>query len=428
MVWAAAVYWLRRAVDVEERRWAKRILALAAIDTLVVVGAWFIAHEQPSALGGPIAVRATQERVVIGVRSDRSFGGPGVRIEEVLPGGPAAAAGLEVGDVIVRVAGTEISGVEALRTVIGEQRAGAPVLVELTRGSSASTVRVTPVWSSQLPGPAPGPDAVGRLRACFPRVDAPIIVPFAFILVAIAATAVLVARRSAVGGYAAGVWWTGIALVTAGVASYAASGGACALLGGPTAGSGVVALWISALALAGTALVGRRFTGSGNAPAPTRTWGSAVALGSWYLVTGGLRLAVLVGALIQVLPGREGGGFNPVEALGGEVASTSAASLLLFAIPVIVIGPVGEELVFRGLFQPALGGWLKPAAAIAVTSVLFASLHWTYGAKLPMVMFVAAVLGWARIASCGLRAPIALHMLVNAVGLLPIAVRALWPG
>ena len=59
--------------------------------------------------------------------------------------------------------------------------------------------------------------------------------------------------------------------------------------------------------------------------------------------------------------------------------------------------------------------------------MLFASLHWTYGPKLPIVVFTAVVLGWARIASDGLRARITLHMLVNAVGFLPIALRALGP-
>jgi membrane protease YdiL (CAAX protease family) len=85
------------------------------------------------------------------------------------------------------------------------------------------------------------------------------------------------------------------------------------------------------------------------------------------------------------------------------------------ALPVVLFAPVGEEWAFRGLLQPALSTWLRPAAAVALTAVLFASMHWYYGLKLPLLVLVAAILGWARVVTGGLRAPIALHMLVNAV-------------
>ncbi len=63
-----------------------------------------------------------------------------------------------------------------------------------------------------------------------------------------------------------------------------------------------------------------------------------------------------------------------------------------------------------------------------MTSVVFAGMHWHYGLKLPILVLVAAVLGWARLASGGLRAPIVLHALVNAVSLAMIAAETLRRG
>jgi membrane protease YdiL (CAAX protease family) len=91
--------------------------------------------------------------------------------------------------------------------------------------------------------------------------------------------------------------------------------------------------------------------------------------------------------------------------------------LLLLGASVVLLAPVAEELAFRGLLQPALGRGIGSAGAIAATSLLFAAAHWYYGPKLPLIALVGAVLGWARVASGGLRAPIALHALVNAVNL-----------
>jgi membrane protease YdiL (CAAX protease family) len=421
LVWGVAISWLRRAADVEARRWAKRMLWLALVDTLVVIvgGVLVAAEMEPTE---PPAT-AVEDRVVIGVRPDLSFSGAGARVEDVHPGGPAAAAGLEAGDVIIRVAGKEISGHEALRSAVGEQEPGVPISLDVKRGPSTTAVSITPRWSSELSPRTPGLfDPVGQL-ACFPPPSAPGLLQLAIVLAATAVLAALVAWRGSVSGSARGVWWTGLSLVSAGVAGYAVPAGACVMLGGQTAAGLVFAPWGSSLALAGTALVARRFVGDGRASTPTRTWGSAVALGSWYMITGAPRLAVFLYAVMQLAPGQETGS-HPLESLAQGLATAQGPGLLLLAVPVVLFAPVGEELAFRGLLQPALGGWLKPAAAVALTSLLFASMHWYYGLRLPLLVLIAAVLGWARIVTGGLRAPIVLHMLVNAVGFVPIFLQA----
>ena len=57
-------------------------------------------------------------RAVIGVQLDPNSGKDGARIQEVSPGGPAADAGLHVGDVIVAVNGTDVKGHEPARQVV----------------------------------------------------------------------------------------------------------------------------------------------------------------------------------------------------------------------------------------------------------------------------------------------------------------------
>jgi len=417
IVWGVALASRRRAADPETRRWARRMLGLAAVDT--VVAAAFVAltaggiGAEMRTVGGPVA----EDRAVIGVMPDASFRGQGVRIAEVVPGSPAEAAGVRPGDVVVEFAGEGISSPASLRSAVEGKEPGLAVPLGVVRGESRLSLTVTPRGASELPRPAPRPLArADRLEACAPHLTATGVLPTAALVAAVAILGALVRRRARVAGAARAVWWTGGALVAATVAGLAFGTGACLALGGPTAAAVVPALWGSTLALGGTALAGLRLVGGEDAPAE-RTWRSAVALGAWYLATGLPRLAVLLGGAMQVAASWPGDS-APVESLvAGFAADHEYVPVLLLGLNVVLLGPVAEEVAFRGLLQPALGKWLGPAGSVAVTSVLFASAHWYYGLRVPIIAFVAAVLGWARVASGGLRAPIALHVLVNAVNL-----------
>ena len=119
-------------------------------------------------------------------------------------------------------------------------------------------------------------------------------------------------------------------------------------------------------------------------------------------------------------------GSSPLDSFvrqGVGTGTITGVGLLLLAFPVIVFGPIGEELAFRGLLQPALSRWLSPAAAVGVTAVLFGSMHWYYGVMVPLAVFFGVVLGWARHVSGGLRAPILIHMSINAVWFLAMVAR-----
>jgi S1-C subfamily serine protease len=93
-------------------------------------------------------------RAALGVRV-QTVTGPdgqpaGVGIAAVTPGGPAARAGLQAGDVITAVNGTATPDTEALAAVVAGLRPGQQVPVSVTKADgSTATIRVT---LGQLPG------------------------------------------------------------------------------------------------------------------------------------------------------------------------------------------------------------------------------------------------------------------------------------
>lgn len=92
-------------------------------------------------------------RAIIGVQLDPAERGSGARVREVSPGGPAAEAGIQVGDVIVAVNGTELKGGEPAREVMRILRAVEPdakVKLRVLREGKPRDFTVT-----TRPGPAP---------------------------------------------------------------------------------------------------------------------------------------------------------------------------------------------------------------------------------------------------------------------------------
>ena len=74
------------------------------------------------------------------------FAGSGVpegyKLTGVTAGGPAAAAGLQAGDVVVRLDGRPIVGDDDLQQAIAERDAGHEAVIDYTRGSAAAQARV----------------------------------------------------------------------------------------------------------------------------------------------------------------------------------------------------------------------------------------------------------------------------------------------
>ena len=87
--------------------------------------------------------------------------------------------------------------------------------------------------------------------------------------------------------------------------------------------------------------------------------------------------------------------------------------VILFALAVAVVGPITEELVFRGLLLPRLAARIGRGWALAATSLIFGCMHANYGIYAGLTVVLGWMLGWSRLSSGGLTVPIALHMIIN---------------
>ena len=82
-------------------------------------------------------------RVSLGTVPDFTHPGPGVRVESVLDGSPAAKAGIEGGDRIVAIDGKEISDLRAFSEVLREKSVGDTISVEVERDGEPVTLQAT---------------------------------------------------------------------------------------------------------------------------------------------------------------------------------------------------------------------------------------------------------------------------------------------
>ena len=100
--------------------------------------------------------------------------------------------------------------------------------------------------------------------------------------------------------------------------------------------------------------------------------------------------------------------------------STSVSAMVLLWLAVIVVAPVGEEILFRGfLFR----GWLRAPRdtwpTIVVTGALFALLHVQYDwFVIGQVFLFGLLLGFMRWASGSTLLTILLHATINFEGML----------
>jgi uncharacterized protein len=90
--------------------------------------------------------------------------------------------------------------------------------------------------------------------------------------------------------------------------------------------------------------------------------------------------------------------------------------LVAFGLVTIVLVPLAEELVFRGILYPATKCYGFPRLALWGTSALFAAIHFNLVIFLPLLL-LALVLTWLYEKTDNLLAPIAAHSLFNAVNL-----------
>ncbi len=124
-----------------------------------------------------------------------------------------------------------------------------------------------------------------------------------------------------------------------------------------------------------------------------------------------LPLVSLVGWLQQLL-WADAGGSNPLLEL--VLRSESAVTLACFAFTAIVLAPLFEETIFRGVLLPVVARQAGPLWGILLSSLVFGIAHLSLG-ELPALFTLGLGLGWLRLSSGRLSSSIWLHALWNAL-------------
>ena len=160
-----------------------------------------------------------------------------------------------------------------------------------------------------------------------------------------------------------------------------------------------------------------RMVGNAKPPMP---WLRAVLLGALYMVIGGVGIVFVI-VLVNPQTGWEIGAgtifpSSPIHSIGMSGLPWTGA--IAFVFDVVVLAPIGEELLFRGVVLPWLRGLFSERWALALSGVLFGAVHLYYGTFVVVVVWYGVVFGWVRLRSQTLRAPIALHMAQNTMACL----------
>lgn len=413
ITWALALFnKVLRVEDPEHKRWSNRLVALALVDTLLLglLAAVTVAKGgvlQDLSGSSPLLTGGGNRR--IGVMLEPGTSPP--EITALSPGYPAERAGLEPGDVLIEVNGEQVEDGADARQKIAATPEGQEVQVTVQRDGQPLKFSMTAVTQA-LGAPKRGlfePES----NSCAPATSGVPVTPFiaAFVVGAL----YLAGRRK---GADASIVWAALLLGAVSLGSFGASQAVCQMVGGSSRGGLLVALLSqTVLLVAGGALLLRRVRSrpfvAQEAPEDPR-WYLVALLGVLYLFSGAIRVGLLF-VVIGALTGGETSPFqgSPLHEVGGSELGFWGA--VLFILPVVIIGPIGEELLFRGVVLPWFAEWMRPLLAILLSGALFAVLHLYYGPFVVVLLVHGVVLGWVRLRSRGLKAPIALHIANNGL-------------
>jgi membrane protease YdiL (CAAX protease family) len=135
-------------------------------------------------------------------------------------------------------------------------------------------------------------------------------------------------------------------------------------------------------------------------------------IGPALLVAAGLVTAIAVAILAAAIK-------TPITENAMTKLLKDRESLILVSIFGVTIGPLAEELVFRGFLQPLLVRSLGIAAGIVVTAIPFGMMHyWQYGRSWRHVVLIAAAgaaFGSVKQSTGSTKASTIMHAAYNAV-------------
>lgn len=124
-----------------------------------------------------------------------------------------------------------------------------------------------------------------------------------------------------------------------------------------------------------------------------------------------LPAVALAGWLVDKL-GNDPGGSNPM--LDLVLNRPEPLALACFLLTAVVVAPLFEETLFRGVLLPGLAGWLGPRGAVLLSAALFAAAHLSLVEWLPLFV-LGCGLGLLRLRSGRLGPSVLMHALWNAL-------------
>lgn len=132
--------------------------------------------------------------------------------------------------------------------------------------------------------------------------------------------------------------------------------------------------------------------------------GGAIILGTFYAV---------LSNIVNLIQGKTTGLDKSVTGLSG------VAPTVIWALSVVLLVPLTEELIYRGLFFPALAHGLGVWLSIGITAMIFSLSHFTdYGLQIrPYIwlLVLGLVLTWLRAYSDSILPSIFMHMVTNGL-------------
>jgi membrane protease YdiL (CAAX protease family) len=141
-------------------------------------------------------------------------------------------------------------------------------------------------------------------------------------------------------------------------------------------------------------------------PMTKRGWAGAALVG--------LSIGSVAGGLAEVLKGKLGFDSTHLDAVARTIAEAPWPIAACFGLLVVLVAPAIEEVLFRGVLwrgAERLGG---PFGAWIGTSLLFAAYHLNALHALSLLP-TALLLGWLRMRTGSLKAPLLAHYLNNAL-------------
>lgn len=402
-VWGLALQaWLRKD---RIQPWAVALLLLAVLDTVISVGV-VVSLDDVGRLETP-EDRSSIPRYVVGITGESQADGT-LAITQVRPESPAAAAGLEVGDLILEVDGLRVSSIPEVSRQVQLARDERPVSFRTERAGAHRTTDIVPRLA---PSPSRQPTGIfenaeegaGRwLRNSIGSTLSfvPVILVFCILLACAHLRGASAKESTRVAGL------VGVLLLSDSVIALPIVW----VTGGGSFGSMLITMAVRCCVV--TLLGWRLMNGqpeSNRSPTSlsrVRTFLLSVFYGLAFLV----RLVLLMFWVVDLEDlGRMDSG--PVGHL--MVAPVPFWGRAAFIFVVVILGPVAEEVLFRGVLLSWARSWMKDATAIVATALLFALIHPQYGLGMGTIFVYGLIFAWARIKSGDLVVPILLHVLMN---------------